>query len=352
MSPSAVPDRALRIPFTTLMKVAFFALLVAALIKLWPVLIMIIVAVLLAVMLAPAMAWMEEHRIRRGLAIAIVAVLLFGLLALFVFVVVPAMGRQIKEMGEDIPRIGKEVATRFPAAAPLMQEMQRPMTAEELKGWLTRGVVAARYGIEALTAIILVLVIAIYLLVEGEQVYAWLISFAPPAQRGRWDQTAEEVRKVILAYMRGQAITCFLCGGVALTTLTLLRVPAALPLAVLAFICDLLPVVGTIIMTVPAVLLALLVGPMQAAVVFVVYMAYHLVESYWIIPRVYGGQMRLSTLTVLLAITVGGALQGAIGAVLILPFVAAYPIVERIWLRRHLPEDTVQRHEALERDEG
>jgi predicted PurR-regulated permease PerM len=41
--------------------------------------------------------------------------------------------------------------------------------------------------------------------------------------------------------------------------------------------------------------------------------------------------MRLSTLTVLLAIVIGGALQGAVGAVLVLPFVAAYPIVERVW---------------------
>lgn len=345
-------DRELRIPFATLLKVALFILLVVSLIKLWPVIIMIIVAVLLAVMLAPAVDWMERHRMRRGGGIAVVAVLLFGLLALFLFVVVPAMGRQVKELGATLPKVAQQIETRFPPAAVLMQSVQEPMNAQQLRAWLARGVIAARYGAEALTVVILILVIAIYLLVEGKQVYEWLVSFAPPEQRGKWGRTAEEVRQVILAYMRGQAITCVLCGGVALTTLTLLRVPAALPLAVLAFFCDLIPVVGTIIMTVPAVLLALLVGPVQAAIVFVVYMAYHLVESYWIIPRVYGGQMRLSTLTVLLAITIGGTLQGAVGAVLILPFAAAYPIVERIWLQERLPEDTVERHEALEKDEG
>jgi predicted PurR-regulated permease PerM len=76
-------------------------------------------------------------------------------------------------------------------------------------------------------------------------------------------------------------------------------------------------------------------------------MLYHFVESYFIVPRVYGKQMRLSTLTVLLAIMVGGTLQGVAGAILILPFVAAYPIVERLWLRDKLPEDTVARHEEL-----
>jgi predicted PurR-regulated permease PerM len=59
----------------------------------------------------------------------------------------------------------------------------------------------------------------------------------------------------------------------------------------------------------------------------------------------------LSTLTVLLAVAVGGTLEGALGAVLILPFVAAYPIVERIWLREKLPRDTVAKHEALSEPE-
>ena len=352
MARSAAPDRELRIPFTTLLKVALFALLVVSVIKLWPVIIMITVSVLLAVMLAPAVDWMDRHRVPRAGGIAVVAVLLFGLLALFLFVIVPAMGRQVKELTATLPKVAQQIGTRFPSAAVLMQSAREPMTMQELRGWLERGFVAARYGVEALTAVILILVIAVYLLVEGKQVYEWLVSFAPAKQRGKWGRTAEEVRQVILAYMRGQAITCFLCGGVALTTLTLLRVPAALPLAVLAFFCDLIPVVGTIIMTVPAVLMALLAGPVPAAIVFAVYMAYHLVESYWIIPRVYGGQMRLSTLTVLLAITIGGTLQGAVGAVLILPFAAAYPIVERIWLRDRLPEDTVERHEKLEKDEG
>ena len=100
-------------------------------------------------------------------------------------------------------------------------------------------------------------------------------------------------------------------------------------------------------MIIPAVLLAFAVSPLKALIVLVVYLAYHLTESYWIIPRVYGRQMRLSTLTVLLAVTVGGVLQGAIGAVLILPFVAAYPVIEELWLAPRLG-DTVDEHERIE----
>jgi predicted PurR-regulated permease PerM len=107
-------------------------------------------------------------------------------------------------------------------------------------------------------------------------------------------------------------------------------------------------VVGTIAMIAPAALLALTVSPLRAMLVVAAYLAYHLIENYLIIPRVYGNQMRLSTLTVILAIAVGGTLQGVIGALLALPIAAAYPIVERIWLRDQLPSDTVERHEELQ----
>jgi len=153
---------------------------------------------------------------------------------------------------------------------------------------------------------------------------------------------------VMLSYVRGSVITATICGLYVLVMLTVLGVPLALLLAVLAFLFDFIPVVGTIIMTVPATLLAFLVSPQRALLVAAAYILYHLIEAYILIPRIWGQQMRVSTLTVLLAIAIGGVLLGVIGAVLALPIAAAYPIVERIWLGEKLPPDTVARHEELE----
>jgi len=335
----------LRVPFATLLKLAFFALLVVCTIKLWSIILMFTVSVLLAVMLDPLAEWGARHGVRRGIAITAIGVILFGALIAFVFVVVPIMAREILQLGKEFPRI----VQRLSSASPRVKEMLDSVIAStksspQARQWLSRSPLVGMYVSEALLAVVLILVITIYLLIEGRQMFEWLIAFAPAKLRPRIRRTAQETSGVVLAYMRGQAITCFTCGGVALTTLLILRVPAAVPLAVLAFMCDLVPVVGTVVMTVPAVLLALLVSPMAAFVIVGVYLSYHFIESYVIIPRVYGDQMKLSTLAVLLAVTAGGALQGPAGAVLVLPFVAAYPIVERIWLKEKLPEDTVEKH--------
>ena len=94
-------------------------------------------------------------------------------------------------------------------------------------------------------------------------------------------------------------------------------------------------------------LLALTVSPLKAAVVIVLYLVYHVFETYVLVPRIYGSHLRLSTLTVLLALLVGGTLQGILGAALILPVVAAYPIIERIWLRDYLAPEVIADHSAL-----
>jgi predicted PurR-regulated permease PerM len=342
-----MPERVeVRIPFATLLKVALALLLCLCVIKLWPVILMIIVAILLAVMLDPIVGFLERHRVRRGFGVGAIAVAVLAALVLLFAVIVPRMSQQLLELSKVVPRIEQDIASRFPIAAPYLKSLHGGPP-PELEVWLTRGFVAGKFAIELVTAMIFVLVVALYLLLEGRTAFEWLISLAPKNKRPRLRQTGVEMSGVILAYMRGQAITCFICAGWAYLVLLLLHIPAALPLAVIAFVADLLPVVGTIAMTVPAVMLAMTAGPVKALLVFAGYMLYHFIESYFIIPRVYGSQMRLSTLTVLLAIMIGGTLQGAAGAILILPFVAAYPIVERLWLRDKLPSDTVARHEEL-----
>jgi len=97
-----------------------------------------------------------------------------------------------------------------------------------------------------------------------------------------------------------------------------------------------------------AVLLALAVSPIASAAVLALYILYHVVENYVLIPRVYGRRLRLSGPAVRITLVVGGMLQGILGAVLVLPLVAAYPIVERIWLHEYLSDEALTDHSALE----
>ncbi len=329
----------LRIPFVTLLKIALAVLLVAIVIKLWPIILMLIIAVLLAVMLDPVVLWLEAHRVRQAIAVGAIAFVVFGLLVAFLFGLLPAIGQQVAEVSKQVPPLLQRHGISIPQMPPARDLM-------------LRGLVAGKFALQGLTAIVFFLVVSLYLLLEGRQVFTWLITFAPRRHRSRIDQMAREMSGVVLAYMRGNVITSVICCVYVLGVLTALHVPLTLLLAVIAFVFDFVPVIGTIAMTVPAALLALTISPLRALIVIAAYLLYHLIENYVIIPRVYGTEMRLSTLTVILAITIGGTLQGVIGALIALPFAAAYPIIERIWLRDTLPSDTVERHEELQEEEA
>jgi len=95
----------LRVPFATLLKIALALLLVLCVVKLWPIAIMVVIAVLLAVMLDPLVRWLEAHRVRRGVGIALVAILVFGFLFFFLAVVVPIMSKQVVELSRDLPKV-------------------------------------------------------------------------------------------------------------------------------------------------------------------------------------------------------------------------------------------------------
>ncbi len=86
------------------------------------------------------------------------------------------------------------------------------------------------------------------------------------------------------------------------------------------------------------------VSPTASLLVVLLYGAYHVAENYFIMPRVYGHKLRLSGLAVLLSMMAGGMAAGLVGAIAMLPLVAAYPALESLWLAPKLEPEAVKDH--------
>ena len=119
--------------------------------------------------------------------------------------------------------------------------------------------------------------------------------------------------------------------------------------AVAAGLLDFVPVLGFPLSSLPAILLAATVSGKTALIVAILYAAYHAAENYLIAPYVYGDRLRLSNVVIVLAFAVGAELGGVVGAVVALPIAAAYPAIERIWLRDKLGDEVVDEHATIER---
>lgn len=81
------------------------------------------------------------------------------------------------------------------------------------------------------------------------------------------------------------------------------------------------------------------------------YLLFHLIEIYYVVPKVYGKHLRVSTLTVLLGLLAGALLAGIPGALAALPVIASYAAIERIWLKPFLRDGVSEKHE-LQKDQS
>ncbi|MES1205880.1 MAG: AI-2E family transporter [Pseudomonadota bacterium] len=341
----------LHIPAQTIVKVLLTSLVVWAGIRLWPEFVLLMVSIIMAVALHPLIGRLERRGLPRAIGVSLLAVALMGMAAVFVFFLLTSLADQLSRLAHDYPGVRDRVQQRIPAEHPALAKVVREIfalpTSPDVAAQLRRPLAWGTTAVSGVVATFFTLILSLYLILDGKRLYAWLIAYVPRKHRDKMATTVDEVSEVIYEYVRGQVITSVLFSVYVVIVLYSLGVPAAVPLALLAGLCDVLPVIGIVIATVPAVLLALAVSPAAAAAVLGLYVVYHMVESYVIVPRIYGQRLRLSTLAVLLALVAGNNLGGLIGAVLSLPLVAAYPIIERIWLAHYLNPEVIKDHKAL-----
>jgi predicted PurR-regulated permease PerM len=319
-------------------------------VKLISLIVLILFSILLAVTLQPIRTRLARH-VPHWMATAIVSLFLIGAMASILGLLVPAVISQMSSVSEQWPKIQADILRSTPDRGSfrsfLNQVFANPriVVGKELPHHLlTFGGMA----LGGLSSVVLMLTLSVYFLAEAKRTTAWLLAFFRPENRFKLHQTMREMGEVISAYVGGQFITSVLVAIYTGAMLTALHVPGALLLSLLAGILDVLPIIGFILSILPATLLALTVSPKVAILVASAYIAYHAAENYFIVPIVYGNKLRLSTLAVLLALLSGAMIGGIPGAILSLPIAASYPIIERIWLRRYVGSDVIEKHSGGE----
>jgi predicted PurR-regulated permease PerM len=339
------------ITWGAILKILAAALLTYAAFRLWELFEVLFVALLIAITLRPVLDWTRRQRWPDWVGITFCTVLLMGIAASAIGILIPTVTNETGKLLERLPEFRNDVISHLPADSALRTSAEQLLSGPSFNDpqpIINHLVQWGAVALKGLAGFLVVLVVSIYFLVDGERVYHWLLAFLPPVHREKAAIASPQIAEVVGHYMVGQLITSVLCGLYAFAVLFFLKVPNAALLAVLAAIFDLLPLIGFFLFTIPAVGVALTVAPWVALVVALLYGAYHLVENYFIVPKVYGNRLRLSTLTVLVSCLGAGLIAGVVGVIAILPIVASYPIIEKIWLRPYLERDTVTRHREID----
>lgn len=330
------PPNPLIIPVQTIVRVVLAIFVIWLVLELRHIVLLVVIAFLVAAALAPPVHQLEARGWPLGAAVGAVVSVIVGLIALVVWFLIPQLIAQGEVLVQNMPGYidrAQVFLQRYPALNERVQDAFAPAAEEGASGDLpVSQVLAIGTGVvQRLVETFLVLVIAVYLLLEGERIDSVVHRYLNPVQRIKFRKAMPEFVTVVSGYVLGQLITSLLFGVFAYLTLLAVGAPQPLLLAVLAAFMDAIPVVGVPVATIPAVLAALTVSVPAAITVLALYLVYQQIENYLIVPRIYGKTLRVSPLSILLAILVGGQLLGIMGVLLALPIAAAIPIIERLW---------------------
>lgn len=259
--------------------------------------------------------------------------LALGIFAGFVALAVPVIVTQASALAKEIPHylhslnnnstfLGK-LNGRYHIVKSIQTFISKGGSSAVAGGVLGFG----KLALDLIAAVILVLIISIYMLVDLPRITRALYQLAPASRRPRMVLLTDEIMSRIGGYVLGDLFTSFIAGFGTWAWCLVLGIPYALLLGLLVALLDLIPVVGSTIGGIIVALIALTVSPTIAVATLAFYFVYRFVEDYLFTPRVMARTVQVPGLLIVIATVIGGTLLGIIGALIAIPIAAALKLL-------------------------
>jgi len=320
--------------------------------QLHAVVILLVVALVIAGTLNPLVEWMERRGLRRIYALILLFVALVLGTSLLVFLTVPPLVEQLAGIVRNAPSHREHLIAALQQreiTVPLARAVQNARLDQTFARIETALVSYSPQAVVLLGWAVTTLFLSFYLLADGKRTQGALFAIVPRQYHMRLARILQNLEVIVGGYMRGQLFTCSLIGLFTFLLLVVCKVPNALSIALFAELTDVIPFIGGLLATIPAVLFALSRGVAVSMVILVALFLYQEFETRILIPKVYGHVLRLAPAAVLLALLAGGILQGVIGALLALPIAAGLQMMLEE-LRVEMPGDDSDDRTGLARD--
>lgn len=315
----------------------------------------ILLALIFASTFWPVTRWLRERRVPPALGATLELLGILLLLAGVGWLVTWAVTDQWAELSQRAQQGFGQLLDWLDTLPVTIDQSQIQAVVDQAKHYLT----SAEFGSGALagvgvvanfvTGLVLMIVVLFFFLKDGPEIWRFALRPFTGAGRARAERIGERTVETLGSYVRGTAIVALVdavCIGIGLAVL---RVPLALPLAVLVFILSFVPLVGATVAGALAALVALVAnGPISAVIVIAVVVGVNQLEGNFLQPVVMGRALKLHALVILLALTIGTVLAGILGAVLSVPIAAVAWGIIQVWDGPGLPAKWFRREVVVE----
>ena len=295
-------------------------------------LIALFVALLLSSAIQPLVALVERRAngklTRSQAALAVHAAIVVVLLG-FVVLLLPVLIEQVGSLWASVPELYTSLRSKMIASD--SESLHRiagylPATIDPSAGASLDSLSVALAGLGRLASALLyaagILVLSFSWSVGGDRTVRSLLLLLPPERRAEAAELVDAATLKLASFVRGQLILCGAVGGLAFVAYTIIQLPHAAALAVMAGLFEAIPLIGPTLGAVPAVLVAFTVDPVLVVWVGLATLIIQVAENYILVPRVMDRSVGVHPFVTILSIAAFGAVMGIPGALLAIPLAA------------------------------
>lgn len=320
--------------------------------KITGIILLLVLSIFFAYLVSPLVEFIRRQRtfgdrivaIPKIAAIALAYLIIMAAVVFAVFVILPSLSNQFPEFADQAKAYWKSLGDRTQEIikysrrlpAPLVTTVNNavPKVVEKVSATATEFASSAFGYVVYIPWLILIPILAFFLLKDAESFRRSALLMLP---RGRWrwrgDEFFQDINSTLAAYIRAQLTACLFIGIVCSIGFTLLGLPGALVMGVLAGVFEFVPLAGPLAIALLAGLLAMFhAGPFNAFFVLLFLGVLRIIHDYFIYPRLIGQGIHLHPLAVIFAILAGEKLAGVAGIFLAIPVVAILTVSFRHWM--------------------
>ena len=348
------------------LRIIFILLAVAALLwvvyRLTAVLLLLVLSIFFAYLVAPLVDLVQqplrigrrEYRFPRGVAIAIVYIVLFVGGGLAIYFLLPQLAAQFPEFKQQALAYYKTITGYSERIGQYSKDHRMPegitnAINNSVLGLIAKGGEIASVAFQTalswiifLPWLVLIPILGFFLLKDADSFRRSALAMLPRGRlRWRGDEFFQDVNSTLAAYIRAQLTACLLVGILCSIGFWLIGFPSPLVLGLLAGMLEFVPLVGPLVVAILVALLALLHSGFGMAFVVLLFLGVlRVVQDYVIYPRIIGHGIHLHPLAVILAILAGAEIAGVAGIFLAIPVIAIITVSYRHWLE-HRGSETI-----------
>ncbi len=302
----------------------------------------ILFAILFYYLFIPIVIYLESKGLSRKMAVWLVFLGVFILLALAITFIIPGIGDQFRELIDNFPRIWANVLHQIEQllydewlteAYQTIQETQiLTRISEQLTNVfsVTIGSITSAIGIVTRISVTLFTVpfILYYLLIDGEQLKKMIMKYTPNRARPVMKKFLFQASDQVGSYVRGELLVAISVMIMFYIGYRIIGLEYALVLSISAGFLNLIPYLGSILSAVPAMIIGAFVSPFKLLQVILVLMVEQFIEGRFISPQILGNSLNIHPILILFILLVSGSLFGFVGLVFGVP---GFAVVRVLW---------------------